>query len=132
MVKCENDNNEEADFPQEKNYIESYDLDQATGVKNVTSSIVNCIKYKHPSVDTRIYADNVRIGGTGGGPLTVNVKENPKERITWIKITTQPVSSRSIMGVEIHYLEFKDVRIYKPNYYKCRLEKGESCEYYFK
>ena len=127
-VNSENDNNEEADVPQDKTYIESYILDQPTRVKNATSSVAHCLQYRDHNVDTRLYGDNVRIGGTGGGPLSVNIKGNPKAHITWIKVHAQPHSIRS---VEIHYLKFKDFKTYKPKYYRCGIAQGDSREYRF-
>ena len=122
VVNSENDD-KEADVPYDKNYY------QAIGVNNVTSSVLHCLQYRDNNVDTRRYADNVRIGGTGGGLLNVNTKGNPKARITWIKVHAQPHSIRSI---EIDYLVFKDAIHYQPKRYKCGRPEGESREYLFR
>ena len=128
-VNSENDNSKEADVPQDKTYIESYIVDQATGVKNVTSTVAHCLQYRDHNINTHIYGDNVRIGGSGGSPLNVNINANTKTRITWIRVHAQPHSIRSI---EIHYLKFKDFKTYNPRYYRCGIPGGESRQYYFR
>ena len=106
------DNNIETNIPDD--YMEQEE-------ENATSSIRHCLQDRIHSINTRIFADNVMIGGTAGRFPKYNARGHKNKRITWIRIWAE---RHSLRRVELGLLTFQGYNVYRPRYYGCGRKKG--------
>ena len=122
--------NIEEEYNVENNNIEMniQDNSMEQEEQNATSSVAHCLQNRIHSINTRIFADNIIIGGTGGHFPKYNPNGNKKKRITWIRIWAEP---RSLRRVELGLLTFRGYNVYRPKYYGCGKKKGTKRAFLF-